>query len=306
MTPMTTYAGGTGALPVGMTPGEPQGRGAVFWIRTVAAAGIGIAAAGLLTLAGVLTVFALVVVSPEQPGRSLSTLLSVPEVRHDAAESLVADVEESRGTDFEPATRSILVEAADEALGDPAVLESLASVQIVDGRLDPTEYVESIAGELGARARATDDAEARRVLSTFAEELPAVAAESDLGGEGDGDAADALDFASGLGTVRQYGLVAAAVVAGVGLVALLVAVAIAVHRGLTAVVVVSSALVATALVLAPGEWLLARGDGVGGALARVVAAAGELAGGGLVWSLLLASLVPPALWWAIRSTRRTG
>ncbi|WP_457208480.1 hypothetical protein, partial [Nocardioides sp. P5_C9_2] len=68
----------------------------------------------------------------------------------------------------------------------------------------------------------------------------------------------------------------------------------------------STALVVTALVLAPGEWLLARGDGVGGALARVVAAAGQFAGGGLVWSLLLASLVPPALWWAVRSTRRTG
>ena len=69
---------------------------------------------------------------------------------------------------------------------------------------------------------------------------------------------------------------------------------------------VSSALVVTALVLAPGEWLLGRGDGVGGALARVVAAAGGLAGSGLVWSLLLASLVPPALWWAVRSARRTA
>ena len=158
MTPMTTYAGGTGALPVGMTPGEPQGRGAVFWVRTVVAAGIGIAAAGLLTLAGVLTVFALVVVAPEQPGRSLAALLSVPELRHDAAESLVADVEESRGSDFEPGTRSVLVTAADEALGDPAVLESLASVRIVDGRLDPTAYVESIA----ARARRPGPGHRRR------------------------------------------------------------------------------------------------------------------------------------------------
>lgn len=67
----------------------------------------------------------------------------------------------------------------------------------------------------------------------------------------------------------------------------------------------SAALVVTALVLAPGEWLLGRGDG-GGALSRVVAAAGDFAGTGLVWSLVQGTLVPPALWWAARSMRRTG
>ena len=77
------------------------------------------------------------------------------------------------------------------------------------------------------------------MLSTFAAELPDVVAASEPGDEGDG-----LDFATGLGKVRQYGLVAAAVVAGLGLLALLVAAAVAVHRGLTAALVVSSALVA--------------------------------------------------------------
>lgn len=89
------------------------------------------------------------------------------------------------------------------------------------------------------------------------------------------------------------------------LVALLVATAIAVRRGITAALVASAALVVTALVLAPGEWLLGRGDG-GGALSRVVAAAGDFAGTGLVWSLVQGTLVPPALWWAARSVRCTG
>ncbi|WP_056925063.1 hypothetical protein [Nocardioides sp. Soil805] len=297
---MTTYAGGTGSLPVGMTPGEPRGRGAGFWVRTVLGAAVGIVAAGLLAVAGVLTVFALVVTSPEQPGRSIAALLSVPDLRRDAAESLVADVEESRGRDFAPATRTVLVEAADEALGDERVLDALASVPVVDGRLDPAAYVAAVAQELGAQAEATDDAEARRVLSTFARELPDVASADE------GSGGDSLELVSGMGQLQRYGLVAAAVVGGLGLLALLVATAVAVRRGLTAALAVSTSLVMASLVLAPSEWLLDRGEGVGGALARVVATAGELAGPGLVWSLLLASVVPPALWWAVRSTRRTA
>ena len=302
MSRMTTYAGGTGSLPVGTTPGEPTGRGVAFWIRTVLATGVGIVAAGLLTLAGVLAVLALVVASPEQPGRAIAAMLAVPELRQDAAESLVSDVEEERGSDFEPATREVLVAAADRALGDPAVLDALASLRLEDGRLDPTTYVAAIADELGAQAASTDDPQARRVLSTFADELPGLAASS---ASRSADA-DVLDVAAGLGEVRRYGLIASGVVAVLGLVALAVAAAVAVHRGLTAALVVSSALVVTALVLAPGEWLLGLGDGAGGALARVVAAAGGLAGAGLVWSLLLASLVPPALWWTVRSARRTA
>ncbi len=304
MTPMTTsYAGGTGALPVATMPGEPPGRSVGFWVRTVLATGIGVVAAGLLALAGVLTVFALVVVSPEHPGRALAALLSVPELRQDAADSLVGDVEEERGSAFAPATREVLVAATDDALGAPEVLEALAAIRAVDGRLDPLPYVGAIAVELDRQADATDDPEARRVLSTYADELPRFAADSVSETSAE---ADTLDFAGGLGEVRRYGLVAAAVVGVLGLIALLVATAVAVHRGLTAALVTSASLVVTALVLAPGEWLLGRGDGVAGALARVVAAAGAFAGSGLVWSLLLASLVPPALWWAARSVRRTA
>ena len=299
----TSYAGGTGSLPVGTTPGEPPGRGVAFWIRTVLATGVGIVAAGLLALAGVLAVLALVVASPEQPGRAIAAMLAVPELRQDAAESLVSDVEEERGSDFEPATREVLVAAADRALGAPAVLDALASLRLEDGRLDPTTYVAAIADELGPQAASTDDPQARRVLSTFADELPGLAASSASETSAD---ADVLDIAAGLGEVRRYGLIASGVVAVLGLVALSVAAAVAVHRGLTAALVVSAALVVTALVLAPGEWLLGLGDGAGGALARVVAAAGGLAGAGLVWSLLLASLVPPALWWTVRSARRTA
>lgn len=302
MSRMTTYAGGTGSLPVGTTPGEPAGRGVAFWIRTVLATGVGIVAAGLLTLAGVLAVLALVVASPEQPGRAIAAMLAVPELRQDAAESLVSDVEEERGSDFEPATREVLVAAADRALGEPAVLDALASLRLEDGRLDPTTYVAAIAGELGAQAASTDDPQARRVLSTFADELPGLVASS-VSRSAD---ADVLDVAAGLGEVRRYGLIASGMVAVMGLVALVVAAAVAVHRGLTAALVVSSAMVVTALVLAPGEWLLGLGGGAGGALARMVAAAGGLTGAGLVWSLLLASLVPPALWWAVRSARRTA
>lgn len=299
---MTTYVGGTGPLPVGMTPGEPDGRGTGFWVRTVLSAGVGSVAVGLLALAGVLTVFALVVASPDHPGRSFAALLSVPELRHDAAESLVADVEEERGAAFEPGTRAVLVDASDRALGDADVLAALADVRLDDGDLDPTTYVAAIARELGAQARATDDPQARRVLTTFSDELPGLV-ESSMAGDSDGDS---LDFATGLERARRYGLVAAAVVAGLGLVALLVAVAIAVSRGLTAALVASAAPVVTALVLAPGEWLLGLGSGLLGALARVVAAAGQFAGADVVWSLLLASLVPLALWWAARSTRRTA
>lgn len=299
---MTTYAGGPGALPVGMTPGEPQGRGTAFWVRTVLAAGIGLVAVVLLALAGVVTVFAVVVASPDHPGRSFAAVLSVPELRHDAAESLVADVEEAQGRAFEPGTRTVLVRASEQALGDPDVLAALADVPLDGGDLDPTTYVAAIARELGAQARATDDPQARRVLATFSEELPGLVEDSLAGTGSEGDS---LDFATGLERVRHYGLVVAAVVAALGLVALLVAAAVAVRRGLTAALVASVALVVTALVLAPGEWLLGLGDGLVGALARVVAAAGEFAGTGLVWSLLLASLVPPTLWWAARSARRT-
>jgi hypothetical protein len=300
---MTTYAGGTGPLPVGMTPGEPPGRGSAFWVRTVLAAGVGAVAVGLLALSGVLAVFALVVASPDHPGRSFAALLSVPELRHDAADSLVTDVEDERGRAFDPATRTVLVDASDRALGDPDVLAALADVGLEDGDLDPTTYVAAIARELGAQARATDDPQARRVLAAFSDELPGLVEDSMAGSSTEGDG---FDVATGLERARRYGLVAAAVVAGLGLVAGLVATAVAVRRGLTAALVASAALVVTALVLAPGEWLLGLGDGLLGALARVVAAAGQFAGTGLVWSLLLASLVPPTLWWAARSTRRTA
>jgi hypothetical protein len=192
------------------------------------------------------------------------------------------------------------VAAADEALDDPAVRDALGGLRIEDGRLDPTPYVAAIADELGRQAAATDDPEARRVLSTFADELPGVVAGSEVD---DSEAADVLGFARGLEVAQRWGLIASAVVAVLGVVAWLVAVAIAVHRGLTAALVLSAALLAAALALAPGEWLLGLGDGVGGVLAHLVAAAGAFAGSGLVWSLLLASLVPPALWWAVRSAR---
>ena len=301
MTAMTTYA--DGRLPTGTTPGEQPGRGAGFWVRTVLATGFGVVAAGLLALAGVLAVFAVVVVTPEQPGRALAALTSAPDLRHDAAESLVADVEEEKGTSFAPDTRQVLVAAADEALGDPAVLDALGGLRIEDGRFDPTRYVAAIADQLGRQAAATDDPEARRVLSTFADELPGIVARSEVGGS---EAADGLGFARGLEVAQRWGFIASAVVAVLGVIAWLVAVAVAVHRGLTAALVPAAALVAAALALAPGEWLLGLGDGSGGVLAHLVAAAGSFAGSGLVWSLLLASLVPPALWWAVRSARTTA
>ena len=301
---MTTYADGTGRLPTGTTPGERPGRDAAFWVRTVLATGFGVAAAGLLALAGVLAVFAVVVVSPDQPGRALAALTSAPELRHDAAESLVADVEEEKGTPFAPGTREVLVAAADEALGDPAVVDALGGIRVEDGRLDPTPYVSAIADELGRQAAATDDPEARRVLSTFADELPGVVAGSDVDASEAAD--DVLGFARGLEVAQRWGLIASAVVGVLGAVAWLVAVAFAVHRGLTAALVLSAALVAAALPLAPGDWLLGLGDGAVGVLAHLVASAGAFAGPGLVWSLLLASLVPPALWWAVRSARSTS
>lgn len=301
MTAMTTYA--DGRLPTGTTPGEQPGRGAGFWVRTVLATGFGVVAAGLLALAGVLAVFAVVVVTPEQPGRALAALTSAPDLRHDAAESLVADVEEEKGTSFAPDTRQVLVAAADEALGDPAVLDALGGLRIEDGRFDPTPYVAAIADQLGRQAAATDDPEARRVLSTFADELPGIVARSEVGGS---EEADGLGFARGLEVAQRWGFIASAVVAVLGVIAWLVAVAVAVHRGLTAALVPAAALVAAALALAPGEWLLGLGDGSGGVLAHLVAAAGSFAGSGLVWSLLLASLVPPALWWAVRSARTTA
>ncbi|WP_159081336.1 hypothetical protein [Nocardioides sediminis] len=297
---MTTYADDAARLPTGTTPGDRPGRGAGFWVRTVLATGFGMVAAGLLALAGVLAVFAVVVVTPEQPGRALAALTSVPELRHDAAESLVADVEEERGRPFAPGTREVLVAAADDALGDPAVLDALGALRIEDGRLDPTPYVAAISDELGRQAAATDDPEARRVLSTFADELPEVVAGSEVEG---GEAAEGLGFARGLEVAQRWGLITSAVVAVVGVIAGLVATAVAVHRGLTAALVPSAALVVAALALAPGEWLLGFGNGAGGVLAHLVAAAGAFAGSGLVWSLLLASLVPPALWWAVRSAR---
>lgn len=295
---MTTYP--DGRLPTGT--GEPPGRRAAFWVRTVVATGFGVVATGLLALAAVLAVFAVVVVSPERPGRALAALISAPELRHDAAESLVADVEGEKGTPFAPGTRGVLVAAADEALGERAVLDALGGLRVEDGRLDPTPYVAAIADELGRQAAATDDPQARRTLSTFADELPGVVAGSDVDVDG-GEAADGLGFARGLEVARRWGLVAAAVVAVLGGITWLVAVAVAVHRGLTAALVLSAAMVVSAVALAPGEWLLGLGDGAGGVPAHLVAAAGAFAGTGLVSSLLLASLVPPALWWAVRSTR---
>lgn len=302
MARVTTYTGGSGSLPVGMVPGEPDGRGAAYWVRTVLGAAVGLVAVGLLTLAGVLVVLAVVVASPMQPGRSIAAMLSVPELRQDAAESLVADVEEQRGSAFAPVTRPILVTATDETLADPAVLDAMAALRYEDGRLDAVPYVAAVADELRAQATSTEDPQARLVLTAFADELP-VLVEGSVRGAAQ---ADVLDLSAGLAEVRRYGLVASGVLAGLGLVALLVAAAISVHRGATAVIGVSCALLTTALVLAPGEWLLDRVSGVGGALARVAAAAGGLAGSGLVWTLLLASLVPPASWWAVRSARRTA
>lgn len=302
MARVTTYTGGSGSLPVGMTPGEPDGRGAAYWVRTVLGAAVGLVAVGLLTLAGVLVVLAVVVASPMQPGRSIAAMLSVPELRQDAAESLVADVEDQRGSAFAPVTRPVLVTATVEALADPAVLDAMAALRYEDGRLDAVPYVAAVADELRAQATSTEDPQARRVLAAFADELP-VLVEGSVRGAAQ---TDVLDLSAGLAEVRRYGLVASGVLAGLGLVALLVAAAISVHRGATAVIGVSCALLTTAFVLAPGEWLLDRVSGVGGALARVAAAAGGLAGSGLVWTLLLASLVPPASWWAVRSARRTA
>jgi hypothetical protein len=115
--------------------------------------------------------------------------------------------------------------------------------------------------------------------------------------------ADAEETVEIIGKARIYVLVLAAVLLIPALVAGGIALAVARRRALTAVLISTGALLLTAVVLSPGRWLLEHLPGPLALPGGLMAALGTLVGTGLVWTLILLGLLPPAIWWAARNVR---
>ena len=271
-------------------------RSAVSWARTVVSGVAGVATAAVLGFACVLGVAAVHVTSPDHPGRVLAALMSVPELRAEAADELVVDVEDQLGQPFAPETHHLLAAATEDVLGSPDVTGVLADLRQDEGRIDPAGFLDAVARSLDERAAGSDDPEVARVLREFAVAVD----ETTL----DDTESDVTDLPAIVRMLRGVLLVAAGACVVAALAGWGICVGVARRRGMAAAAVLSGALVLAALVLSTDVRLLRHAPRVVAVPGHVAAAAGQLAGAGTVWTLLAASLVPPAVWLAARSYQR--
>ncbi|MBA3781790.1 MAG: hypothetical protein H0X12_08065 [Nocardioides sp.] len=286
---MSHDPGHPGAVDDGWRPGS-GGTSGLDWVRTGLAGLIGLIAVALLSVSWLLVVAAVHVTSPDHPGRVAAVALAVPQLRDEAAESLVSDVEEKLERDLQPAERQQLVRTLDDVLASAEVERSLIDLRVVDGTLDARPFLAVVSDQLNDRAEqsaATGDAAA--VLEQLA--TGATSPEVDRVGPMD------EDITSGLESVRRLTLGAAVVAAVPAVIAALICIAIARRRGRTVMAVISGSLLGAALALTPA------GSVLGDALGPAVTTVGSIAGSGTVWTLVLAALVAPTVLVAVRARR---
>lgn len=292
------------APPVGTTvldaPGidEADVRTALRWIRAAISAAFGIAAACWLGLAVVVGLTAEHALEPERPLAAVSVALSVPEVRAGLADDMVGDLEEDNGASFTPEVRAEMVEALEAVLASDELLDQLATLPVVDGRIDGAAVMATISRELLAQT-AGRPRDVQVVLQRAARQLPVVA-------EQEGTTADVTDMVGVIEQVRRYAFIAAAGLLVPALVCGAIAMAVARRRALAAALVLSGGLLLATTVLAPGRFVL---DHLPGPLALpggVLGALGSLMGSGWLWTISLVALVPPIAWWAVHAVGRSG
>ena len=269
--------------------GVDRPRRPVDVLRTVVAGLLGTLAVLLLALAWLLTAAAVHLASPDHPGRLAVIVLAVPELRTDAAGALVDDVEDELGRPFPPEERAALTADLVGVLGSGDVERALTDLQVVDGTVDAGPFLDVVADQLLEAAEGSPGDASAAALRRLAAEVTSSADEAGPLDE---------DVTRGLSASRELTL-GAALVAGVpGVVAGVVATAVARRRGLTAVLVVSGSLVLAALALTPVVAVLL--PATAGLLLEATA---DVIGSGTVWTLLLAALLPPAAWLPVRASR---
>lgn len=288
--------------PVGTTvidaPGIDQDdvRVALGWVRTAIAIAFGIGAACWLALSVVVALTAQHALEPERPLAAVSVVLSVPEARTALAADMVDDLEEDSATTFSTDERAELAEALEAVLASDELLRQMADLPVVDGRIDGVVVMETMSRELEAQA-AGRPPEVRVVLERAAAQLPKVAAR-------EGTTADVSDTVGVIEKIRGYAYIAAAALLVPALVCGVIAVVVARRHGLSAAMVLAGGLLLASAVLAPGRFVL---DHLPGPLALpggVLAALGSLVGSGWLWAIAVLGLLPPIVWWAIRSVRQ--
>lgn len=282
------------------TPGIDQHdvRAALGWARTAIAIAFGVGAACWLASAVVVALTAQHAWQPERPLAGVSVVLSVPEVRAELVADMVVDLEEDNATTFTPAQRDELAQALEAVLGSDELIDQLATLPVADGQIDGAAVMDTVARELTTQAAGRPD-EVRVVLERAARQLPKIAEE-------EGTTADVSDTVGVISDIRRYAFIAAAGLLVPALICAAIAVGVARRRGLAAALVLSGGLVLASTVLAPGRFVL---DHLPGALALpggVLAALGSLVGSGWLWTIALLGLVPPSVWWAVRSVRGNG
>ena len=271
-------------------------RTAIGWARTAIAIAVGLAAACWLALAVVVALTAQHALEPARPLAAVSVTLAVPEARTALATDMVADLEDENGAAFPPAEQAELTEALEGVLASDELLDQLATLPVVDGRIDGAAVMATISRELVEQAEGRPP-RIQVVLRTAARQIPEVA-------EKEGTTADVTDMVGVIEKVRGYFFVAAAALLVPTLLCGAVATAVARRRALAAALVVSGGLLLATTVLAPGRFVL---DHLPGSLALpggVLAALGSLVGSGWLWSIALLGLVPLLAWWATGSVRQ--
>lgn len=292
------------APPIGTTVLDDPGlddadlRNAVRWVRTVVSAAFGLGAALWLGFALVVALTAQHALAPERPLAAVSVALSVPEARAALADDMIDDLARDNGKPFPPRARIEMSEALDAVLGSDELITQLATLPVVDGRIDGAAVMTTISDELAAQAAGRSD-DVRLVLERAARQIPEVA-------DKEGTTTDVTEMLGVIAKVRRYAFFAAAGLLVPALVCGAVAMAVARRRGLAVALIVSGGLLLATTVLAPGRFVLEHLPGSLALPGGVLAALGSLVGPGWLWTISLLALVPPAVWWGVRSASDRG
>lgn len=308
--PPPTYPDGWSAASpaaVGPVPRQPVPLVPVSaggWIRWVAALVSGLVTVALL--AGVMTtlVAGWVLSDTSRPGRLVVVALAVPQVREGLAQDLTRSLTESlerEGVRPDPTQEWVLRRAAEAALARPETSRALLEVRITDTDLDLRPVGAVISEELREHAR-TSAPEQRAVLVRVADDLDAGGGRDRLLVPLDDTAGSLAAGRTGLRTLLVLGSL---LPLGVATITGALALVLARRTGLTAALVVSGTLVATALLLRPDAWLVDLSAGTPSDVLRALAAVGGIVGPVVPW-VLAGTAVLPLLWWWWRSRPGPG
>lgn len=278
--------------------GAPDVRTVLGRVRTVVSGLLGLGAALGIAASAVVALSVQHAFDDEHPWAWASVVLTVPQVREEIADEVLGDLEEESAVPFSPAERAGLQRSLEDVLGSAGLRRELADLAVVDGRVDGDRVIDAAVRGLEDRAASGSPRE-REVLTQYAASLREAT-------EREGTVADVEDDGTALRDVRGFGRLVAGLLLVPAAVCGAIALAVARRRGVTAVAMVSGGLVLAAVLLSPGRFVL---DHLGGPLAlpgAVLSALGALVGAGWLWTLVLLALVPPTVWWAVRSVRGAG